>query len=98
MSITGYMSRLPPPPEPAQLAAVVKALKGAKKPVGAAWAGLSGAGAAALPPAALWVSPRHAPGRQTVSGRWLPSPIAVSRRARLASNSSRPPPRTPPPR
>jgi hypothetical protein len=33
MSITGYMSRLPPPPEPAQLAAVVKALKGSKKPV-----------------------------------------------------------------
>ncbi|KAI8475274.1 MAG: acetolactate synthase [Monoraphidium minutum] len=33
MSITGYMSRLPPPPEPAQLAAVIKALKGAKKPV-----------------------------------------------------------------
>lgn len=29
----GYMSRLPPPPEPAQLAAVVKAIKGSKKPV-----------------------------------------------------------------
>lgn len=34
MAISGYMSRLPPPPEPAQLAAVIKALKGAKKPVG----------------------------------------------------------------
>lgn len=33
MQISGYMSRLPPPPEPAQLAAVVKALKEAKKPV-----------------------------------------------------------------
>lgn len=33
MAISGYMSRLPPPPEPAQLAAVVKALKEAKKPV-----------------------------------------------------------------
>lgn len=33
MAITGYMSRLPPPPEPAQLAAVVKAIKGSKKPV-----------------------------------------------------------------
>ena len=31
MAITGYMSRLPPPPEPAQLAAVVKAIRGAKK-------------------------------------------------------------------
>eukprot|EP00879_Flechtneria_rotunda_P010504 GHRR01010981.1.p1 GENE.GHRR01010981.1~~GHRR01010981.1.p1 ORF type:complete len:614 (+),score=177.29 GHRR01010981.1:610-2451(+) len=33
MAISGYMSRLPPPPEPALLAAVVKALKGANKPV-----------------------------------------------------------------
>jgi acetolactate synthase-1/2/3 large subunit len=33
MAISGYMSRLPPPPEPAQLAAVIKALKEAKKPV-----------------------------------------------------------------
>lgn len=33
MAITGYMSRLPPPPEPAVLAAVVRAIKGAKKPV-----------------------------------------------------------------
>eukprot|EP00775_Hariotina_reticulata_P003113 gene3113-3390_t len=33
MAISGYMSRLPPPPEPARLAAVIKALKGAKKPV-----------------------------------------------------------------
>lgn len=33
MQISGYMSRLPPPPEPAQLAAVIKALKEAKKPV-----------------------------------------------------------------
>lgn len=33
MAISGYMSRLPPPPEPAALAAVLKALKGAKKPV-----------------------------------------------------------------
>jgi acetolactate synthase-1/2/3 large subunit len=33
MAISGYMSRLPPPPEPAQLAAMLKALKGAKKPV-----------------------------------------------------------------
>jgi thiamine pyrophosphate-dependent acetolactate synthase large subunit-like protein len=33
MAISGYMSRLPPPPEPAQLAAMLKALKGANKPV-----------------------------------------------------------------
>eukprot|EP00877_Chromochloris_zofingiensis_P001540 jgi/Chrzof1/11387/Cz05g34270.t1 len=33
MAITGYMGRLPPPPEPAQLNNVLKALKGAKKPV-----------------------------------------------------------------
>jgi acetolactate synthase-1/2/3 large subunit len=37
MAISGYMSRLPPPPEPAQLAAVLKALKGAKKPVSDTW-------------------------------------------------------------
>lgn len=37
MAISGYMSRLPSPPEPAQLAAVVKALKGAKKPVSGQW-------------------------------------------------------------
>jgi thiamine pyrophosphate-dependent acetolactate synthase large subunit-like protein len=36
MAISGYMSRLPPPPEPAQLAAVLKALKGVKKPVSCA--------------------------------------------------------------
>jgi acetolactate synthase-1/2/3 large subunit len=36
MAISGYMSRLPPPPEPAQLAAMLKALKGAKKPVSSA--------------------------------------------------------------
>lgn len=33
MAISGYMSRLPPPPEPAAIAAVIKALKAAKKPV-----------------------------------------------------------------
>lgn len=33
MAISGYMSRLPAPPEPAQIAAVVKALKGARQPV-----------------------------------------------------------------
>jgi acetolactate synthase-1/2/3 large subunit len=33
MAITGYMSRLPPHPEASQLAAVAKAIKGAKKPV-----------------------------------------------------------------
>jgi acetolactate synthase-1/2/3 large subunit len=33
MAISGYMSRLPAPPEPAQVAAVVKALKGARKPM-----------------------------------------------------------------
>ncbi len=33
MATSGNVSRLPPPPEPAQLAAVVKALKEAKKPV-----------------------------------------------------------------
>jgi acetolactate synthase-1/2/3 large subunit len=33
MAISGYMSRLPAPPEPAQIVAVVKALKGARKPM-----------------------------------------------------------------
>ncbi|KAK9804191.1 hypothetical protein WJX72_000196 [[Myrmecia] bisecta] len=32
MAISGYMSRLPPPPNPAQLAAVVRAIKEAKRP------------------------------------------------------------------
>ena len=34
MSITGYVSRLPPPPEESRLRAVVEAIKGSKKPVG----------------------------------------------------------------
>jgi glyoxylate carboligase len=33
MAIAGYMSRLPPPPQPAALAAVAAAIRGAKKPV-----------------------------------------------------------------
>lgn len=33
MAITAYMSRLPPPPPPEPLAAVVEALRGAKRPV-----------------------------------------------------------------
>ena len=33
MSITGYISRLPAPPEEGRLKAVVEAIKGSKKPV-----------------------------------------------------------------
>jgi thiamine pyrophosphate-dependent acetolactate synthase large subunit-like protein len=57
MAITGYMSRLPPPPEPAQLAAVVKALKGSKKPVIYLGGGTLDAGeAAGCGEAGAWIS------------------------------------------
>jgi acetolactate synthase-1/2/3 large subunit len=37
MSITGYISRLPLPPDELKMHAVVEAIKGSKKPVGGTW-------------------------------------------------------------